>query len=511
MKFIKNVLFRRSTFLAVAILAQIVILIGVIAKFNDYFVFFYMVSTVLSIIIVGIILNNDMHPVYKLAWIIPILLFPVFGGVFYLLFGGSKLGKRSKKKLKSITEETENLLDKRDSILEEIKSKNKFAAQQARYIQNYAKYPPYYNTESRYLKSGEEHFKELKKQLRKAEKYIFLEYFIIAEGEMWDTILDILIEKAESGVEVRLIYDDLGCLQTLPYKYQEKLKKLGIKVAIFNPLFPILSIKHNNRDHRKIVVIDGETAFTGGINLADEYINKIDRFGHWKDSGIMLQGAAVWNMTVMFLSMWQHLTGVEENINEYKADIPSAQKSKKDGYIQPFADSPLDNEAVGEMVYLNLITKAEDYIYITTPYLILDNEMITALTSAAKAGVDVRIITPHIPDKWYVHLVTRSYYEILMASGVKVYEYQPGFIHSKTYVADDNYGGVGTINMDYRSLFLHFECGVWLYKCSTIQDMKDDFETTLEKCKKITKEDLEEQKWYKSLVGSVLRVFAPLM
>ena len=511
MKFIKNVLFRRSTFLVIAILAQIMVLIWAIAKFNDYFVFFYLVNTILSIIIVIVILNNNMHPIYKLAWIIPILLFPVFGGLFYLLFGGSKLGKRSKKKLKSITEETENLLTKMDSIIEEIESENRFAAQQARYIQNYANYPPYYNTESKYLKTGKENFKELKKQLRKAEKYIFLEYFIIAEGEVWDTILDILVEKAAQGVEVRVIYDDLGCLQTLPYKYDERLKNQGIKVAVFNPLFPILSIKHNNRDHRKIAVIDGETAFTGGINLADEYINKIDRFGHWKDSGIMLQGAAVWNMTVMFLSMWRHLTGVKENINQYKADSYSTPKSKNDGYIQPFADSPLDNEAVGEMVYLNLIHKAEDYIYITTPYLILDNEMITALTAAAKAGVDVRIITPHIPDKWYVHLVTRSYYEILMASGVKIYEYEPGFIHSKTYIADDNYGVVGTINMDYRSLFLHFECGVWLYKCSNIQNIKDDFLTTLAACKRVSTEELKGQKWYKSLAGSILRIFAPLM
>ena len=512
MKFIKNVLFRRSTFLIVAVLVQVLVLIDVIARFNDYFIFFYAANTILSIIVVIIIINNNIHPVYKIAWIIPVLLFPVFGSLFYLLFGRGKLGKRSKDKMESIIKQTKDLLEKKDFILAEIKTENKLANQQAKYIQNYGKYPPCYNQYSEYFKSGEEKFKRLKEELKKAKEYIFLEYFIIAEGEMWNTILDILAKKAAEGLEVRIIYDDLGCLQTLPYKYSKRLRKSGIKVAVFNPLVPVLSPKHNNRDHRKIAVIDGQIGFTGGINLADEYINKINKYGHWKDSGIMIEGKAVWNMTVMFLSMWQYLKGNNENINEYKKDVcPTVKASEKDGYIQPFSDSPLDNEAVGEIVYLNLINKAQDYVYITTPYLILDNEMITALTSAAKAGVDVRIITPHIPDKWYVHLVTRSYYEVLLASGVKIYEYKPGFIHSKTYVADDQYGVVGTINMDYRSLFLHFECGVWLYNCSTIQDMKDDFLTTLGKCQRITKEDLEEQKWYKSLVGSILRVFAPLM
>ena len=512
MKFIKNLLFHRSTFLAVAILAQLVVLIGAILKFHDYFIFFYGLSVFLSIIIVIVIINNNMHPAYKLAWIIPILLFPFFGGLFYLLFGGKKLGKKSKEKMQPITEQTRELLAPQNKIIEEMKTKSKTAANQARYIQNYATYPPYHNSTAKYFESGEEKFAKLKEELKKAEKYIFLEYFIIANGEMWDEILNILADKVFAGVEVRVIYDDFGCLHTLPYKYNKQLEELGIKTAVFNPLLPILSSKYNNRDHRKIVVIDGHTAFTGGINLADEYINRIEIYGHWKDSGIMIKGEAVWNMTVMFLSMWQYLNGSTSDLTDFELDaVTTTEPDQKDGYIQPFSDSPLDSEAVGEVVYFNLINKAQDYVYITTPYLILDNEMVTALTSAAKAGVDVRIITPHIPDKWYVHLVTRSYYKILIESGVRIYEYTPGFIHSKLYISDDNYGVVGTINMDYRSLFLHFECGVWLYNSSTVQEMKKDFFNTLEVSQEITTEDLAAEKWYKSLAGAVLRVFAPLM
>jgi cardiolipin synthase len=465
--------------------------------------------------VVMAIINNNMNPAYKMAWIIPILLLPIFGIIFYILFGSKRLGKRARKKLRSINIETKEAIKEQDLILEESAFQNKTAARQARYIQDYAHYPPYYNTTAEYFRSGEDKFAALKQELKQAEEYIFLEYFIIEEGEMWDSILDILKEKIAQGVDVRLIYDDLGCLHTLPYKYNAKLKKLGVKTAVFNPLIPILSAKHNNRDHRKIVVIDGHTAFTGGANLADEYINKIEKYGHWKDSAIMIKGPAVWNMTVMFLSMWHHLTGSKENLDDFKYDANITNRDSslknKDGYIQPFTDNPLDNETVGEIVYLNLINKAQDYVYITTPYLVIDNEMVTALTSAAKAGVDVRIIVPGYADKWYVNLVTRSYCKLLIESGVRVYEYTPGFIHSKTYVCDDEYGVVGTINMDYRSLYLHFECGVWLYDCSTVGEMKEDFLTTLERCKELTREDFADEKWYTALGSSILRVFAPLL
>ncbi|MCK8827410.1 cardiolipin synthase [Natroniella acetigena] len=513
MKFVKKFLFHRSTFLVIAILVQLLVLIGVILKFNEYFVLFYGGSILISIVAVLGIINNHMNPVYKLAWIIPILLFPIFGGLFYIFFGGKKMGKRAKNKMASIRDRIGKVLPPQEFILEEIESQNKIAANQSRYIQNYAYSPPYRNTTTEYLSTGEMKFERLKEELRRAEDYIFLEYFIIEEGEMWDSILEILVEKAAKGVDVRVIYDDVGCLFTLPYKYDTKLEKMGIKCSVFNPLRPILSPILNHRDHRKIAIIDGHTAFTGGINLADEYINKIEKYGHWKDSAIMLKGEAVWSMTVMFLSMWDYLRGIDEDLNEFKYDETLLQDNHKDGdgYIQPFADSPLDDETVGEIAYLNLINKAKEYVYITTPYLIIDHEMVTALSSAAKGGVDIRIITPHCADKWYVHAVTRSYYKILIESGVKIYEYLPGFIHSKTYISDDEYGVVGTINMDYRSLYLHFECGVWMYGCSSIIEMKRDFFDILKVCREIDIEDFKEPEWYKALGRSVLRVFAPLM
>lgn len=512
MKFVKKFLFHRVTFLVVALLVQLLVIIGVILKFNEYFVFFYGGSILISMVAVLGIINNHINPAYKLAWIIPILLFPIFGGLFYIFFGGNKLGKRAKRKMKSIEDKTRKALPPQEFILKEMESQNENAANQSRYIQNYAYSPPYDNTETEYLPIGEMKFERLKEELRRAEHYIFLEYFIIEEGEMWNSILDILAEKVLKGVDVRVIYDDAGCLFTLPYRYDKKLEEMGIKCRVFNPLIPILSPKLHNRDHRKIAIIDGHTGFTGGINLADEYINRFEKHGHWKDSAIMLKGKAVWSMTVMFLSMWGYLTGVEEDFKHFKYDVLSLEKQKHGGgYVQPFADNPLDNETVGELVYLNLINKARKYVYITTPYLIIDNEMMTALSAAAKSGIDIRIITPHHADKWYVHSVTRSYYKVLIESGVKIYEYTPGFIHSKTYISDDEYGVVGTINMDYRSLYLHFECGVWLYKCSSIIEMKNDFLSTLELCREITLEDLKNIRWYKVLGRSVLRAFAPLM
>lgn len=465
----------------------------------------------MSFVAVLWIINNKSNPTYKIAWIIPILIFPIFGVSFYVFFGSNKLSKRNKNRMKSIEDKTKEALQPQQLILDEMRLLNEDAANQSRYIRNFSYYPPHSSTVAEYLPTGEMKFERLKEELKKAEHYIFLEYFIIEEGVMWNSILDILVEKAEKGVDVRVIYDDVGCLITLPHKYNKKLEKMGIKCCVFNPLIPVLSPRLNNRDHRKIAIIDGHTGFTGGINLADEYINQIEKHGHWKDTAIMLKGEAVWNLTVMFLSMWDFLKGVDEDFNQFRKAISLEHETVRDGYIQPFVDNPLDDECVGETIYQNLINKARRYVYITTPYLIIDNEMVTSLSSAAKGGVDVRIITPHCGDRWFVHQVTRSYYRVLVESGVKIYEYTPGFIHSKTYVADDEYGVVGTINMDYRSLYLHFECGVWMYASSSIHDMKDDYLHTLKMCKKITIEDVKNIKWYKALASLVLRVFAPLM
>lgn len=328
---------------------------------------------------------------------------------------------------------------------------------------------------------------------------------------MWNSILEILEEKVKQGVEVRLIYDDMGCMFTLPYQYDKKLREKGINACVFNPFAPVLNSGFNNRDHRKICVIDGYIGFNGGINLADEYINEYEKYGHWKDTAVILEGDAVWNLTVMFLSVWNYIHGTTEDYEKYRPNVYQKEKFSADGYIQPYMDSPLDDETVGENVYFNLINNAKDYVYITTPYLIIDNEMMTALSTAAKSGIDVRIITPYVPDKWYVHAVTRAHYEALTENGVKIYEYTPGFIHAKTFVVDDSYSVVGTINLDYRSLYLHFECGTWMYQTDCVMQMKEDFLKTLEVCQPVTLEDCRRVKWYRKIGRSILRIFAPLM
>ena len=354
-------------------------------------------------------------------------------------------------------------------------------------------------------------FAELLRQLETAEHYIFLEYFIIDEGLMWGRILEVLARKAASGVDVRVIYDDFGCVTTLPYQYYKSLQQMGIKCAAFNQFRPVLNVILNNRDHRKIAVIDGHTAFTGGINLADEYINRKERFGHWKDSGICLHGEAVWSFTVMFLQMWSTITGMECNFESYRPEIYHEEAFKKDGFVQPYGDSPLDGETVGEHVYLNIISQAKKYLYIFTPYLIPDNETLTALCMAAKRGVDVRIVTPGIPDKKIVYILTQANYEILLESGVQIYQYAPGFIHSKSFVCDDEVATVGTINMDYRSMYLHFECGVWMYGSSAVAQVKEDALTTFEQCEQINMDYCRKKNFAVRALRGALKFLAPLL
>lgn len=509
-KFIQ-LLFHRVVLVGLMILIQALILVVSMVRFQHYFVYFYAICELLSLAVVLYIINDKSNPGYKIAWIVPILLLPIFGGLFYLLFGGNKSGWYTKKKMERMAQQIDTYRGSSNEILEEIRAENPDAALQSSYIQNYAYCPPYKNTSATYLPLGEVKFAYLLEELQKAERFIFLEYFILEEGIMWNSVLDILKEKVKQGVDVRVIYDDLGCVMTLPYKYDQKLQSYGIKCQVFNPFIPILSARFNNRDHRKIVVIDGNTAFTGGINLADEYINAYEKHGHWKDSSIMIKGQAVWSFTIMFLSMWDYLNDEEEDFRQFAPTMQQESQESTDGYIQPYTDNPLDHEPIGETVYLNLINRAKRYVYITTPYLIIDNEMVTALSNAAKSGVDVRIITPHIADKWFVHSVTRAYYESLVENGVKIYEYIPGFIHAKTFAVDDEYATVGSINLDYRSLYLHFECGAWLYRSKVVLDVRDDFLKTLEVCEEITLEKCRKVRWYRRLCRSILRAFAPLM
>ena len=508
MKKILRFLTQRVVLTALLILIQALLLFGIIWKLNNYSIYFYAFSVLLSLLLTLRIINNKSNPAFKIAWLIPILLFPVLGGLVYLVFGSDRTGKYIRNKMGRIEKEMQDGISKANER-SGIEKMPPDVVNQSHYISNSAHCPPYKNTTVEYLPMGEVKFERMVQELKKAKRYIFMEYFIIQEGTMWNTILDVLEEKAKEGVDVRVIYDDMGCILTLPTGYEKTLREKGIQCQIFNPFIPILSSHFNTRDHRKICVIDGNVGFTGGINLADEYINGYEKHGHWKDTAILLKGEAVFSLTTMFLSMWDYL--IKKEGEDYAAYYPDSWDENAQGIVQPFADNPLDDEAVGETVYLNLINKAKRYVYITTPYLILSNEMVTAMNTAAKSGVDVRIITPHVPDKWYVHAVSRSYYEMLVEAGVKIYEYTPGFVHAKTFVVDDEYAVVGTINLDYRSLYLHFECAAWMYKASCVTDVRDDFLKTQQMSQEITLEKCRNISIPRRLGRSVLRVLAPLM
>lgn len=503
-----NILISRLFIVGMLLFLQVIWFIIFIEILGRYSNLINGMLTLLSMAAVLWLVNKRDNPAYKLAWVIPILLFPLFGGFMYLFLGDKKPSKKLRDKMVTIYSVTNKLMVQDPKIMEEIKSIDKSIGNQVHYISKTAKFPIYKNTTAKYYSSGESNFLAIKEELKKAEHFIFMEYFIIEEGAMWNEILSILEDKVQKGVEVRLIYDDMGCLTLLPYNYYRKMEEKGIKCISFNKFIPILSVAMNNRDHRKIIVIDGNTAFTGGINMADEYINEKVRFGHWKDTGIMIKGEAVWNFTVMFLQMWNGEKETDDSYDIYKPNVYHSEKIIGDGYVQPYGDSPLDHETVGENVYLNIINNAKDYIYIFTPYLIIDNEMMTSLCLAAKKGVDVRIITPGIPDKKYVFLLTQSYYAQLVESGVRIYEYTPGFLHGKCFVCDDEIATVGTINMDYRSLFLHFECGVFLYKSNVISEIKGDILEIMNESKEII--DFK-GKLPKRLMQAVLRLFAPLM
>ncbi len=503
-----KVLTHRIFWVAVSIVIQLAVLLVMLLRFNEYYQQFHIVCALFSAVIVICIIGDRSNPAYKIAWIVPIMLFPIFGWLLYLLFGGNRLSKLVRKKMQFLSEVMQQELGNTGNAEALLQSVGDDAAHMARYIERVADCPVFSNTNTEYFPSGELQLASMLQELRKAERYIFLEFFIIEPGKMWDSILSILEEKAAAGVDVRVMYDDMGCMFSLPRHYAQQLKAKGIDCRVFNPFRPVLSVRMNNRDHRKMLIVDGVAAYTGGINLADEYINEKVRFGHWKDTGLLVRGDAAWSMTVMFLAMWDAIAGNREEFAPFRPVQDSVGGS---GFVQPYGDSPLDDEPVGETVYLNLINKAKRYIYLTTPYLIIDHATSMALASAAKAGVDVRIITPHIPDKKVVFELTRAHYQQLVEAGVQIFEYTPGFIHAKIFAVDDCYGTVGTINMDYRSMFLHFENGVALYQTSSILDIKRDFletqafshQVTLDECRKIALP--------RRILRALMRVFAPLL
>ena len=513
LKKLLQLIFNRIFYVTVALLVQLGWIFILFWQVNNYSRYASWALSAASIVCVLWIMNKKINPSYKLAWTTLILVIPVFGMVLYLLFGKSRVNSGMSERFDSALDECWPYLKEREAEMEELRSLDPSMAIQSQYIQNYSGYPLHKNTTVEYFQVGDDIFPTLIEELENAKHYIFMEYFIINYGVMWCSILDILEKKVKEGVDDRLIYDDFGCLTTLPHKYYKELQAKGIKCQVFNPFRPFLNVIMNNRDHRKICVIDGHTGFTGGINLADEYINQRERFGHWKDTGVMLKGESVWNLTAMFLHMWNAVNKTEDTGN-FKNYLPyryHPASFESDGFVQPYCDSPLDNETVGENVYMNIINRAKRYVYICTPYLIIDNEMMTALCLASKGGVDVRIMTPGIPDKKMVFLLTRSYYEQLLEAGVKIYEYQPGFLHAKSFVCDDEVAVVGTINMDYRSLYLHFENGVWMYRNHAVMDVKEDFVETLEYCQQITMEYCTQRKLPVRITQSLLRLCAPML
>lgn len=511
MKKIANLLLSRMVLIGVAIVLQVIWVIVLAVQFSYQFTYVDLILRGVAIVLVLVIVNQWSNPAMKLSWTFLMLFSPVIGIILYLLFGKSVLRKYVRRNMDGIRREAASCLPQDEDVEKELKEIDTNVYRQSKYINDCARFPVFKNTSTEYYKCGEEMFPAMLDAIREAKHYIFLEYFIISEGYMFETMVDLLAEKVKEGVEVRLIYDDVGCVNTLPHRYYKKLQAKGIKCAAFNPFRPVISVIMNNRDHRKILVVDGKVGFTGGINLADEYINRIERFGYWKDTGIRLEGDGVWSLTQMFLSMWNTIIQSKEDYSQY---LPSVYQDKpfiQDGFVQPYGDSPLDHENVGENVYLNIVSRAKDYVYIFTPYLIVDHEMLVALCNAAKSGVDVRIVTPEIPDKKMVYLLTQSYYEPLIRAGVKIYQYTPGFIHAKSFVCDDEIATVGTINLDFRSLYLHFECGVWMYQSKAVMQVKEDCLETFACSEEITLEFCRNRPLPIRMIQSVLRLFAPLM
>ena len=497
----------RFALVSLALIIQIAVLLLFTTKFQGSLFAVNAVMRLFSLVVASIMLNQPSNPAMKLTWMVFILVLPIFGSLLYLITGGKRPAKKLRHAIEASQQNCKSYIADKSSALLDLKSENEELYMQAGYLESEG-FPIYRNTDCRYFELGDTAFPMMLNELEKAEKFIFMEYFILAEGEMLGKIISVLERKAREGVDVRLIYDDVGSIFNLPRGFDKKLEAKGIKCHAFNPFVPFISSVMNNRDHRKIMVIDSKVAFSGGVNLADEYINKIERFGHWKDNVFMIKGDGVRGFTLLFLEMWNAFEAKDEALDKFMP--PAGYRAVQHGYVQPFGDSPLDDEQTSENVYINAIMSAKRYIYIFTPYLIPDNEMTTVLCLAAKKGVDVRLILPGIPDKKMVYSMTKSYYGRLIKSGVKIYKYSRGFVHSKGFVSDDVIGVLGSINLDFRSLYHHFECGCVLYNSPIVLEIKKDALETIKECEKI-----EKYQKFDGIIGStyhaILRLLAPLV
>ncbi len=500
--------FSRTGIVILLLLVQIFVLFSTVRWYSDYVPHMFFSAGMLDFLVAIMLLNSRQDPSAKITWLLVVLLVPVFGALLYV-YTISDVGHRAEKRyMEKATGLNAGRLPQDAQTIAALERANPGTAALVRYMERSGCHSAYANTQVKYFALGEVKWASMLEELEKAEKFIFMEYFIISEGQMWGKVLEILARKAEQGVDVRVMYDGMCEFSTLPRDYPERMKKLGIRCKAFARLHPFLSTHYNYRDHRKILVIDGHTAFCGGVNLADEYINRIVRFGHWKDTAVMLRGEAVRSFTLMFLQMW--------NMTEFKPDYDSFLSApvppvKADGFVVPYGDCPLDDDKLGERVYLDILNRAKRYVHIMTPYLILDGELENALIYAAQRGVDVCLILPGVPDKKIPYAVAKTYYPALLKAGVKIYEYTPGFVHAKVFVSDDDTAVVGTINLDYRSLYHHFECAVYLYKTACIADIERDFVQTLKRCMRVTRETVAAEPLLRKLTGAALKGFAPLL
>ncbi len=514
---IKKFIYGRAIFLLLGFMAQFVLMMIAYYKLSNYSFWFYILFLIISVISIIDIYNDGGNPDMKLSWMLLIAILPVFGAIFYATI---RSGPGTRKLRLAIQEQRKihaEHMYRPAGLAGRMTVDDPRMAGLVQYLTAYDGGVLYSNTEAEYFPLGELQFAAMKRELEKARKFIFIEFFIVCEGKMLDELLEILWRKAEEGVEIRFLYDGTNTLINLPSYFSKLIEQNGMRARAFAPIRLIFSPHYNNRDHRKILVIDGQVAFTGGINIADEYINEKERFGHWKDTGVMLRGDAVERLTYLFLEMWNASGKHVEDLGRYRTcrqeaeTVPDQLAEQTRGYVIPYSVSPLGRERVGEKVYLDLIDTAHRYLHIMTPYLILDHQMIDALTYASKRGVEVKIIMPHIPDKQYAFVLAKTYYNQLLAAGVQIYEYEPGFVHAKVMVVDGEKAVVGTVNMDYRSLYHHFECGVLFYRHSVIADIEADVQDTLAKSIPATEDDYGNQKWYVRLQGRLMRFIAPLM
>ena len=508
-KGILSVVFSRFWIMSILVVLQFIVLFVAVFQYGEYRQHYDIVKNIFVALMVLYVLNCEMNSSAKITWLVLVMLFPVFGALLFW-FTQLEIGHRMQKaRLDYLISSTKTSIQQDKEVLQKISEESPDTESLVHYLARSGCYPIYDKTDVKYFPSGETKFEELLKQLKEAKDFVFLEYFIVEEGIMWGRVLEILAAKAAEGVDVRVMYDGTCESSLLPFDYPKRLEKLGIKCKVFAPVTPFLSTHYNYRDHRKILVIDGQVAFTGGVNLADEYINEKYRFGHWKDTAIMLRGEAVRSFTLMFLQMWN----VDEKSPEFYKfiNVPVTEVKDAKGYVAPYGDCPLDDDKTGERVYMDILNRANKYVHIMTPYLIIDGEMETALRFAAKRGVDVKIILPGIPDKKYAFALAKTHYKHLLEAGVKIYEYTPGFVHAKVFTSDDCKAVVGTINLDYRSLYHHYECAAYMYQTECIADIERDFEETLEKCTRVTKETIKKEKLGTKIVGWILKVVAPLM